>query len=152
MNWRHENSPSPAARYTEALRFFDEFLARFNRLDGPQLRDRLDVQGVVWQVLSGQAPESRSRSEKDADARFVGGGDVEDLTELVTRFREDTEYPTEIDVQRGAEREELAAALTPDALADLDVVALRRLAGPTYRSPGPQPCLNRLLQSEDGRD
>ena len=50
------------------------------------------------------------------------------------------------------EREELAAALTPEALTTPDVVALRRLAGPAYGSPGPQPGFNRLLQDDTTTD
>ncbi len=151
VGWSPENSPEPAARYAEALRFLDEFRDRYNVRDGSSLQDRLDTQGLLWRVLSGEPPEPWDQQEKDAYARFVGGGDVEDLTELVTRFREDTGYPTDIAVQRGVEREELAVALTPEALADLDVAALNRLAGPAYGSPGPQPGFNALLQSEDGR-
>lgn len=151
VRWPHDNSPEPAARYVEALRFLDEFRDRFDAENDPGFRDRLDAQGVLWRVLSGEAPRAWSQEEKDAYARFAGGGDVEDLTDLVTRFREDRGYPTDVDVQRGVEREELAVALTPEALADLDVSVLNRLAGPVYGSPGPQPGFNTLLRTEDGR-
>jgi len=78
----------------------------------------------------------------------VPGREADDLTALVQQFRTATGYPTPRNAQKHQEREELAAALTPVALLAPDLPTLRRLAGPAYGSPGPQPGFNRLLQSE----
>ncbi len=76
------------------------------------------------------------------------GGSVDDLSGLVAEFREKMDYPADRRAQRDAERDELAAALTPQALDEPDLPLLRRLAGPAYGSPGPQPGFNRLLKDD----
>ena len=81
---------------------------------------------------------------------FKGGRSLDALAELVEQFRVDVGYPAGGRNEQSEQRAELAAALTPDGLVDPDVRLLRRMAGPAYGSPGPQPGFNTLLQSEDG--
>ncbi len=79
---------------------------------------------------------------------------ADQLGELVEQFRTEVDYPDEGRAESDRERDELAIALAPDALDEPDVRLLRRLlrrlAGPAYGSPGPQPGFYRLLQSADG--
>lgn len=155
--WPHETGIGPGQLYTEGLAFLDEF-AEACRGRGIGLRDRLDAQGLLWQTLSGEPPETWTPQEVDAYQRFLRGEAdepagpvvVNELAELVERFRADVGYPPEGRVERERERDELAAALAPHALDDPDVPVLRRLAGRAYGSPGPQRGFNALLQSEEG--
>jgi len=103
-----------------------------------------------WRAVHALVPLEGEQDE-DAHTQFVGGSGMEDLADLVALFRQERGYPTETDAQRGVEREELAVALTAEALTDLNVPVLHRLAGPAYGSPGPQPGFNALLSDEVGR-
>ena len=73
-----------------------------------------------------------------------------DLADLVMQFRAEVDYPDNGGEERQAERAELALALTMEGLGEPDVRLLRRLAGPAYGGPGPQPGFNRLLQTDEG--
>ena len=75
---------------------------------------------------------------------------VDELADLVADFRAQTGYPQGGRPERDRERDDLAAALTDEALAEPDVDLLRRLAGPAYGSPGPQSHFNVRLQTPDG--
>ncbi len=148
--WPHQADAAPSARYQTALAFLDG-LAEVCRAQGlAPMRDRLDAQGVLWRVISGPAPVGWSDKEVAAYKRFMKGLPVDELAELVAEFRDEVDYPLDGRRERDIEREELAAAFTPEALDEPDVRLLRRLAGSAYGSPGPQPGFNRLLQSEDG--
>ncbi|MGY1637890.1 AAA family ATPase [Geodermatophilus sp. SYSU D00742] len=147
--WTHRSEAEPADRYAEALQFLDAFSDRCRARGVSQIQDRLDAQGLLWQVLAGQAPPGWDAAEIEAYQRFLGGQDVDELSELVQHYRAATGYPEGGRPEREAEREELAVALTPEALADPDVRLLRRLAGPAYGSGGPQPGLNKLLQNDE---
>nr|WP_276610561.1 AAA family ATPase [Kineococcus siccus] len=151
VEWPHERSLDPAVLYTQGLEFLDEFRDRLQSTAARELRDRLDADVLLRRVLSGKALQTWSQQDKDAYARFVGGSGMDDLADLVALFRRERGYPTEIDVQRGVERAELAVALTTEALTDLNVPVLHRLAGPAYGSPGPQPGFNALLSDDVGR-
>ncbi len=96
------------------------------------------------------APAGWSDADVAAYTRFLEGQTVDELAELVEQFRTDVVYPADGRSERDVQRDELAAALTAEALAEPDVRLLRRLAGPAYGSPGPQPGFNTLLQSEEG--
>lgn len=73
-----------------------------------------------------------------------------ELGGLVRQFRAEQDYPREGRADRNAERAELAAALTAEALDEPEVRLLQRLAGEAYGFPGPQPGFYRLLQTDDG--
>ncbi len=146
--WPHERDAGPGDRYAEALAFLDAFAAECGRRGVAGLRDRLDAQGLLWQVLAGQPPTGWDTAKVEAYQRFLKGQNVDELGELVEQFRTQTGYPAGR-ARRDGERAELAAALTPEGLADPDLPLLRRLAGPAYGSPGPQPGFNRLLQTEE---
>lgn len=75
---------------------------------------------------------------------------MDELAELVDKFRADKSYPDGGRPGRHAEREELAAALTRDALGEPDAQLLRKLAGPAYGFPGPQSGYYALLKTSDG--
>lgn len=139
---------TPGARYADALAFLDAFGLAAAAAGAVPVRDRLDAQGLLWQALTAGPHPSWSVEEKRAYRRFMKGGSVDDLSELVAEFREKTDYPADRRAQRDAERDELAAALTPQALDEPDLPLLRRLAGPAYGSPGPQPGFNRLLKDD----
>jgi hypothetical protein len=138
----------PGTQYADALDFLDAFSRAVSAAGGPELRDRLDAQGLLWQVLTTGPHPSWNDEEKRAFRRFLKGRSVDELTELVAEFREATDYPAGRRAQRDAERLELAEGLTPDTLAEPDLALLRRLAGSAYGSPGPQPGFNRLLRDE----
>lgn len=70
------------------------------------------------------------------------------LSQLVERFKVNVPYPSERDEQRLEAREELATALTEEALTEPDEATLRRLAGPAYGHPGPMAEFNRQLTSD----
>lgn len=146
--WPQEPDQPPANRYDAALEFLDRFAVQC-RARGVSLRDRLDIQGLLWTVLSGAAPPDWTAAEVEAYQRFLKGQIVDKLGELVEQFIAETDYPAGR-MEHETERDELAAALTPQALTDPDVRLLRRLAGPAYGSPGPQPGFNRLLQTDEG--
>ena len=147
--WPHQADADPADRYDEALAFLDAYLKQYQNR-GLQLRDRLDAQGLLWQVVSGNAPPGWSDADIAAYARFLKGHTVDELAELVGQFRAEVGYPADGRPERDEQRDELAAALTAEALAEPDVRLLRRLAGPAYGSPGPQPGFNTLLQTDEG--
>ena len=148
-SWPHDADAPPADRYQAALAFLDAFAGQCRARGVTGLNDRLDAQGLLWQVLSGKAPSGWSPAEVEAYKRFLEGQTVDELGELVEQFRSETGYPAGRS-ERDGERAELAVALTPEGLAEPDVRLLRRLAGPAYGSPGPQPGFNRLLQTDDG--
>ncbi len=75
---------------------------------------------------------------------------MDELADLVKRFLADTGYPEGGRPEREAERAQLAAALTPGALKQPDVEALRRLGANAYGLPGQQPAYFGLLRREDG--
>ncbi|MCA1707458.1 MAG: AAA family ATPase, partial [Actinobacteria bacterium] len=141
--------------WDDGVRFCDTFIAKAAER-GLEIRDRLDAQGLIWMVINyGPAPawapdEQAAYTAYRAGDRKSAGADR--LSELVRAFRSETGYPAEGNSQRDQEREELAAALTPEALDALDLPTLRRLAGPAYGSPGPQPGFNKLLQSEESAE
>ena len=145
-SWPQEPDQPPPTRYDAALEFLDRFAVQC-RARGVALRDRLDTQGLLWQVLSGTAPPGWDPAEIEAYQRFLKGQSMDELAELVDQFRAETGYPAGR-VERDTERGELAQALTPEGLTEPDVRLLRRLAGPAYGSPGPQPGFNRLLQAD----
>jgi len=147
--WPHPPAVDPADQYDEALGFLDAY-GRQCRQRGVKLRDRLDAQGLLWQVLSGSAPSGWSDTDVLAYTRFLKGQTVDELAALVEQFRTDVGYPSKGRAARDEQREELAAALTVEGLAEPNVRLLRRLAGPAYGGPGPQPGFNTLLQTEDG--
>ncbi|MFP5325899.1 MAG: AAA family ATPase, partial [Acidimicrobiia bacterium] len=148
------DTTSPATertRYEDGVRFCDEFISQASAR-GFEIADRLDAQGLVWTLVNYDPPASWSETDQAAFKAYRAGeiaaGAADRIGELVRAFRSDTGYPAEGDPQRDREREELASALTEDALGTPDIAALRRLAGPAYGSPGPQPGFNRLLQDE----
>lgn len=147
--WPQERDAQPAERYDEALAFLDQFGAQCRGRGATGLRDRLDAQGLLWQVLTGSAPTGWSASEVEAYQRFLKGQTVDELGELVKQFRAEANYPSEGRPERTDERDELAVALTAEGLKDPDVRLLRRLAGLAYGSAGPQPGFYRLLQTEE---
>jgi MoxR-like ATPase len=148
--WPHIFEADPAARYDEALEFLDQFGRQCRTRGAASVRDRLDAQGLLWQVVSGTPPSGWSKTDVDAYKRFLEGHMVDELAELVEAFRAEVAYPEGGRPERVAERDQLAAALSPEALADPDVQLLRRIASPDYGSPGPQPGFNTLLQTDDG--
>lgn len=148
--WRHDPDAAPADRYTNALSFLDAFTDQVRARGASEIRDRLDAQGLLWTVLSGQAPPTWDTNEIAAYRRFLAGETVVELRDLVEQFRAETDYPGHRRAVRDAERAEIAVALTPQGLADPDIHLLRRLAGPAYGSPGPQPGFNKLLQTQEG--
>ncbi|PSL08464.1 dynein-related subfamily AAA family protein [Haloactinopolyspora alba] len=140
---------TPHGAYAAALDFLDTYGGKLAERSRPQ-RDRLDLQGLLWTVFAGEAPETWSADEKTGYANFVKGQTVNDLGALVARFRDEIGYPPEGRVQRHREREDLAASLSREALAEPDVDEWRRFAGPVYGSPGPQPGFNTHLQTPEG--
>lgn len=148
--WPYQRESRAADRYDEALRFLDAFKTQMNARRSVTLRDRLDTQGLLWQVLSGKPPATWKSTEAEAYRRFWEGQQLMDLDQLVAQFRAETGHPAEGDPRRNIERQEISAALTLEGLTEPDVRLLRRLAGSAYGSPGPQPGFNRLLQSDDG--
>jgi hypothetical protein len=137
--------------WDDGVRFCDTFIAKAAQR-GLEIKDRLDAQGLIWMVIN-YGPAAAWPPDEQAAFRVYRAGDresagVDRFSELVRAFRSETGYPAEGSPQKDREREELAAALTPEALDVPDLPALRRLAGPAYGSPGPQPGFNKLLQSE----
>jgi MoxR-like ATPase len=148
--WAHHPDAPPGIRYGEALAFLDAFaLACRGRRIEP-MRDRLDAQGLLWTVMSGRAPSGWGAADIEAYQRFLKGQTVDELAELVDQFRAEVGYPDGGRESRDAERAELAPALSQDGLDDPDVQLLRRLAGPAYGNPGPQPGYYILLQTAEG--
>ena len=139
------------SRYDDGVRFCDRFIAEA-AAHGFTIADRLDAQGLIYTVLNYEPGSAWTPEDKAAFLAYRAGQNSPPLSDriavLVGTFRTETGYPAEGDSQRERERAELAAALTPEALTSPDVSLLRRLAGPAYGSPGPQPGLNRLLQDE----
>jgi MoxR-like ATPase len=148
--WPHRPDAPPGARYGEALAFLDEFAQACRERHIEPMRDRLDAQGLLWTIMSGTAPAGWSTADIEAYQRFLKGQAVDELAELVDQFRAEADYPDGGRPNRDAERAELAPALSRDELDDPDVQLLRRLAGPAYGGPGPQPGYYRLLQKADG--
>jgi MoxR-like ATPase len=145
----NENEDTEAALYRHAVAFCDRLIAEAASRD-LTISDRLDAQGLIWAVANLRPPAIWAAEEQ---ARFLawraGDAPSDEIERLVQQFRAETGYPIEGDARRDQERAELAGALTPEALAQPDVATLRRVAGPAYGSPGPQPGINRLLQSDD---
>ncbi len=138
--------------WDDGVRFCDTFIAKAAER-GLEIDDRLDAQGLIWMVIN-YGPAAAWAPEEQAAFTAYRAGDrtspgADRFSELVRGFRSQTGYPAEGNSQRDQEREELAAALTPEGLDVPDLPTLRRLAGPAYGSPGPQPGFNKLLQSEE---
>lgn len=138
--------------WDDGVRFCDAFISEAGAR-GLEIKDRLDAQGLIWMIINygpgpAWAPDDQAAfTEYRAGGRVAGGTDR--LSERVRAFRSETGYPAEGNAQRDRERAELATALTPEALDVPDLPTLRRLAGPAYGSPGPQPGFNKLLQGEE---
>ncbi len=139
----------PEGAYEAGAQFLDQYRDRLASR-GVNLRDRLDAQGLLWTVLKSSPPEGWSQSDKDGLRKFREEKTVTDLSALVDMFREEKPYPYEGDPERQAQRSDLAAALTADALLDPDLDTLRRFAGGAYGSPGPQSRFNTQLQTASG--
>jgi MoxR-like ATPase len=148
--WPQHADASPGVRYGDALAFLDGFIQACQEQGIGPMRDRLDAQGLLWMVMSGTAPSGWSTVDIEAYQRFLRGQPVDELAELVEQFRAEVGYPDGIRATREAERAELAAALTDEALSDPDVELLRRLAGRAYGYPGVQPGYYVLLQAGEG--
>ena len=148
--WAHHADAPPGVRYADALAFLDAFADECRRRNIISVRDRLDAQGILWQVVSGNPPAGWDTADIEAYRRFLEGQTMDELAELVDRFRAEVDYPGGIKKRRDTERAELALALTRDGLDDPDAQLLRRLAGPTYGRPGVQPGYYALLQTDDG--
>src|ERR1035437_2085904 len=138
--------------YVHFVDFLDTFIEEAaNR--GLAIVDRLDAQGLVWGVTSLEPEPTWPLEEQQAFLRFRSGGAVTASNELgvmVETFLDQSGYPTERDLQRRRERGELALALVPEALDEPNVQLLRRLAGPAYEYPGPQPAFMTVVATEDG--
>jgi 5-methylcytosine-specific restriction protein B len=106
--------------------------------------------GEQWRAMLAMTPLEIAVQDANAGQRSGKGYGVNDLAELVEQFRGEVDYPTDRRVERYAERDELAVALTTEGLDAPDVPLLRRLAGPAYGAPGPQPGFYRLLQTDEG--
>ncbi len=148
--WPHNPDALPGLRYADALAFLDAFADACRGRHIEPMRDRLDAQGLLWQVVSGAAPAGWNTADIEAYQRFLKGQTMDELAELVDQFRAEVDYPGGIKKRRDTERAELAPALSRDGLDDPDAQLLRRLAGPAYGYPGPQPGYYALLQTDDG--
>jgi hypothetical protein len=148
--WEHHADALPGVRYADALAFLDAFADECRGRNIRPVRDRLDAQGIIWQVVSGNPPAGWDTADTEAYRRFLEGQTVDELAELVDQFRAEVDYPGGIKKRRDTERAELAPALSRDGLDDPDAQLLRKLAGPAYGYPGPQPGYYALLQSDDG--
>jgi MoxR-like ATPase len=148
--WPHQSDAPAGVRYADALAFLDAFADECRARGVEPIRDRLDAQGLLWQVVSGTAPGDWSAADKDAYQRFLKGQTVDELTELVDQFRAEADYPDGGRPTRDVERAELASALSRDGLDDPDAELLRRLAGQAYGYPGVQPGYYALLHTDDG--
>lgn len=141
--------PTESTHYDTGIAFCDRFIDEADSR-GLAVEDRLDAQGLIWALVD--YPPAASWSEQDRaavlDFRASRGASRDQLAELVEQFRRSTGYSVEGDDQKEREREEMAAALSPGELDSPDLSALRRLAGPAYGSPGPQPGFNRYLQDD----
>lgn len=145
--------PPPEAKGVEAVyghftRFLEEVIQQ-SQGRGLSLRDKLDAQGVVWAVLYNEIPEEWSAADKEALLRFRGGGTT-DLARLVQEFKVETGYPTEKDHKKHRELAELAEGFTPEGLSNPDAPLFRRLGGPAYGGPGPQPTYMNTVSTEEG--
>lgn len=139
------------SQFRDGVAFCDRFIAEGSER-GLEIQDRLDAQSLLWMVTNYDPPASWPEDERAAFRSFRAGEPADDedqMAALVRRFRTETGYPSEGNPQRERERSELAEGLTPSALDDPDLDVLRRLAGPAYGSPGPQPGFNRLLNDEE---
>lgn len=76
-------------------------------------------------------------------------GDHDALRQLVNEFLAEGVYPPGRGNERDLERRELADGLSEAALSSPNLPLLRRLAGPSYGSPGPQPGFNVALQTPE---
>lgn len=142
------------SQFSDGLRFCDRFISEAAERD-LEIQDRLDAQGLVWAVTNYDPPASWSEHEQAALRAFRAGEPASGenrLATLVRRFRTETGYASEGNLQREKERSELAEGLTKEALEDPDLDNLRRLAGGAYGSPGPQSGFNRLLNDESTRE
>ncbi len=148
--WPHHAEAPPGVRYTEALAFLEAFAHACHGRRIEPMRDHLDAQGLLWQVVSGTAPGGWSTADTEAYQRFLKGQIVDELAELVEQFRAEVDYPDGGRPRPHTERAELAPALSRDGLDDPDVELLRRLAGTAYGRPGMQPGYYVMLQTSDG--
>jgi MoxR-like ATPase len=149
-SWGHHADAPPGVQYADALAFLDAFADKCRGRNIRPVRDRLDAQGLLWQVTSGNPPAGWDTAKTEAYRRFLEGQTVDELAELADQFRAEVDYPGGIKKRRDTERAELAPALSRDGLDDPDVQLLRKLAGPAYGYPGPQPGYYALLQTDDG--
>ncbi|HAS08932.1 MAG TPA: hypothetical protein DCS55_00175 [Acidimicrobiaceae bacterium] len=139
------------SQFRDGIVFCDRFISEGSER-GLEIQDRLDAQSLLWMVTNYEPPASWPEAERAAFRSFRAGepaNDEDPMAALVRRFRRETGYPSDGNPQRERERGELAEGLTPSALDEPDLDVLRRLAGPAYGSPGPQPGFNRLLQDEE---
>ena len=120
-------------------------LSAMTVLATPWAGTNLPLTADEWRTIVASMP----MEEPMTDGRNSGSAGGDALGELVAAFRRESGYPAEGNPQRTQECDELASALTPEALADPDLATLRRLAGSAYGSPGPQPGFNSYLQEPE---
>ena len=150
--WPNRSDAGRADRYDTALEFLDEYARQCSAAGVNAIRDRLDAQGLLWSVLSGNAPPAWPTDLIEQYMEFLGGSMVDELGRLVAEFRRKTPYPPNGRDDRNQERSDLGAALTLEGLNEPDIGLLRRLAGSAYGGPGAQPGFYKLLQSDAGVD
>ena len=149
------------ALYEESLGLLDRTMAECEAR-GLTIRNRIDTQGILWCVISDTVDPLSSWSPEDRQGLLdfrAGKGPVnteledpvsDDLAALVQRFRDETGYPTDLHRKKLAERDMLAAALTPEALEAPDGKVLHQLASRTYIGPGVMPAFNATVSAEGG--
>lgn len=121
-------------------------LAALDVLARPWGGTNLSVTAHQWRAIRELAP-----LEPDSPtASAFKGQTMDELAELVAQFRTDESYPDEGRPERHGDREQLAAAISQDALEEPEEQLLRKLAGPAYGFPGPQPGYYALLKTDDG--
>ncbi|WP_454778209.1 AAA family ATPase [Georgenia muralis] len=150
--WPFDRNAGPRERYETFLTFLDAVVAACRSAGMTSVRDRLDAQGVVWRVTSGVPANGWDRDLKDAYRKFLMGEQMDSLAELVELFHAETSYSSEGRSQMDTERNEIAAAVTEQALSDPDWATVRKLATGAYGSPGQQPRFYSLLKTDEGRD
>lgn len=91
--WPHHPDAPPGVRYTDALAFLDAFADECRGRGINPVRDRLGAQGLLWQVMAGQAPAGWDTVEVEAYRRFLKGQTVDELAELVDQFHAEVDYP-----------------------------------------------------------
>ncbi len=120
------NDLDEAGLYEQAVEFVDRFMEEADSR-GLQLRDRLDGQSVIWCVskwsVEAEPVSTWAGSERKAFLRYRGEepeDEDEELSELVSRFREERGYPAASDEEDLTAREAFAEDLSPEALKNLD--------------------------------